>query len=47
MGKLVKINPDGTQMIKLVKPENGPMGFFIAKGSAKFGSGRYPRNKYP
>lgn len=39
MGKLLKMYPDGAQVIQLVKPENGPIGFFIAKGSAKYGNG--------
>ncbi|XP_053381041.1 uncharacterized protein LOC123551801 [Mercenaria mercenaria] len=39
MGKLLKVNPDGTQIIQLVKPENGPIGFFIANGSGKYGNG--------
>lgn len=39
IGKLQRVNPDGTQVIQLKKPEDGPVGFFIAKGSAKYGNG--------
>ncbi|KAL4219301.1 hypothetical protein ACF0H5_021880 [Mactra antiquata] len=39
IGKLMKMYPDGTQVIQLTKPDNGPIGFFIAKGSAKYGNG--------
>lgn len=40
IGRLIKVNPDGTQVIQLYKPENGPIGFFIAKGNPKCGNGK-------
>ena len=39
IGKLQKMNTDGTQVIKLTKPDNGPIGFYIAKGNAKYRNG--------
>lgn len=41
IGKLQMVNPDGTQVIQLTKPEDEPIGFFIAKGNAKYGNGQY------
>ncbi|XP_052789913.1 uncharacterized protein LOC128224199 isoform X2 [Mya arenaria] len=39
IGRLQRLNPDGSQQIQLVKPDDGPLGFFISKGNAKFGNG--------
>ena len=35
------MNTDGTQVIKLTKPDNGPIGFYIAKGNAKYRNGQF------
>lgn len=39
IGRLQRLNPDGTQVIQITRPEDGPVGFFIAKGNAKYGKG--------
>ncbi|KAH3791195.1 uncharacterized protein LOC127838814 [Dreissena polymorpha] len=39
IGQLQKINHDGTQVVRLTKPESGPLGFYITKGNAKYGNG--------
>ncbi|XP_071496178.1 uncharacterized protein [Diadema antillarum] len=39
IGRLLAVKPDGTQVIQLVKPPNGPFGFYIAKGTSSHGDG--------
>ncbi len=39
IGKLLAINPDGTQHLELIKPPHGPFGFYIARGNAKYNHG--------
>ena len=39
VGQLKKINCDGTQVVELSKPKDGPFGFYIARGSAKYNHG--------
>ncbi|XP_072016563.1 uncharacterized protein [Amphiura filiformis] len=39
VGKLISSDPNGTQVIELVKPPAGPFGFYIARGTYDFGSG--------
>ena len=39
IGKLRQLNPDGTQVVELMKPPHGPYGFCIARGNAKYGRG--------
>lgn len=39
IGQLKQINCDGTQVIELSKPKDGPFGFYIARGSAKYNHG--------
>ncbi|XP_021365535.1 uncharacterized protein LOC110458247 isoform X2 [Mizuhopecten yessoensis] len=39
LGKLLKLNQDGTQVIQIHKPKHGPVGFFIARGNAQFNHG--------
>ncbi|XP_063966196.1 uncharacterized protein KIAA1614-like [Lytechinus pictus] len=39
IGRLLDIKPDRTQVIELVKPPNGPFGFYIAKGTSANGNG--------
>ena len=39
IGRLQQINCDGTQVIELSKPKDGPFGFYIARGSAKYNHG--------
>ena len=39
VGKLQRMNPDGTQVVELTRPPNGPLGFFIAQGSSKYKQG--------
>ncbi|KAK3588508.1 hypothetical protein CHS0354_022982 [Potamilus streckersoni] len=47
LGKLLQLNPDGSQLIQLIRPSNEQLGFFIAKGNAKFNNGNYVRgNKF-
>ncbi|XP_077986938.1 uncharacterized protein LOC144441254 [Glandiceps talaboti] len=39
VGRILKSNVDGTQVIELVRPPSGPFGFYIARGNEKFGRG--------
>ncbi|XP_041370350.1 uncharacterized protein LOC121384160 isoform X1 [Gigantopelta aegis] len=39
LGKLIGINPDGSQLVELKKPPNGPIGFYIARGTANYDYG--------
>lgn len=39
IGKLQRTYIDGTQVVQLTKPKDGPIGFFITKGNAKYGNG--------
>ena len=39
VGHLISRDPDGSQVIELVKPPAGPFGFYIARGTYDFGSG--------
>ena len=41
IGMLQKINLDGTQIVRLLKPADGPFGFYIARGSAKYNHGKW------
>ncbi|KAK3088831.1 hypothetical protein FSP39_024280 [Pinctada imbricata] len=34
--RLLETNPDGTQLIQLSRPQDGPIGLYIAKGNSKF-----------
>ena len=39
IGKLLNLNPDGTQALELNKPPHGPFGFYIARGNVKYNHG--------
>ncbi|KAI8518467.1 hypothetical protein Bbelb_044840 [Branchiostoma belcheri] len=39
IGRLVKMMPDNTQVIELIKPPHGPFGFYIARGNEKYNHG--------
>jgi len=39
IGKLRKLNSDGTQVVELVKPPHGPFGFYIGRGNAQYNHG--------
>ena len=39
IGKLLHLNPDGSQVLELNKPPHGPFGFYIARGNAKYNHG--------
>ena len=39
IGRLQKVNADGTQVIELYRPHQGPFGFYIAKG-VQFSNGK-------
>ncbi|XP_046578012.1 uncharacterized protein LOC124285789 [Haliotis rubra] len=39
IGKLKEVNPDGSQIIELSKPPDGPIGFYIAKGTVNYDYG--------
>ncbi|XP_071097524.1 uncharacterized protein [Haliotis cracherodii] len=39
IGKLKAVNPDGSQIIELSKPPDGPIGFYIAKGTVNYDYG--------
>ena len=39
IGKLLHLNPDGSQILELNKPPHGPFGFYIARGNAKYNHG--------
>ena len=45
VGHLISRDPDGSQVIELVKPPAGPFGFYIARGTYDFGSGNKHRKK--
>lgn len=38
-GRLVQAYPDGTLLIELSRPANGPFGFVISRGKGRPGSG--------
>ena len=40
VGKLLQMNPDGSQTVELIKPPSGPFGFYIARGTSAIGSGK-------
>ncbi len=44
VGKLLHLNSDGSQVVELVKPPSGPFGFYIARGTSNFGSGKYTQS---
>ena len=41
VGRLVKMNPDGTQIVELRRPANGHLSFFIAQGNLKYKKGKH------
>ncbi|CAH1271598.1 PARD6A [Branchiostoma lanceolatum] len=41
IGRLVKMMPDNTQVIELIKPPHGPFGFYIARGNEKYNHGLF------
>ncbi|ELU17304.1 hypothetical protein CAPTEDRAFT_79524, partial [Capitella teleta] len=41
IGKLMHVNEDGTQIIELARPKDGPMGFYVAKGNAQYKHGEF------
>jgi hypothetical protein len=36
----MQVNEDGTQVIELTRPKDGPMGFYLAKGNAQYKLGK-------
>ena len=43
IGTLLRLNPDGTRVVRLTKPPHGPYGFYIAKGGVEFNYGELGR----
>ncbi|PIK60833.1 hypothetical protein BSL78_02233 [Apostichopus japonicus] len=39
IGRVLEVYDDGTRLVRLVKPPNGPFGFYIAKGASTNGPG--------
>ena len=41
LGHLIKLNSDGSQLVELEKPPQGPYGFYLGRGNANYNHGKY------
>ena len=43
--RLLEVHKDRSQLVQLTKPQDGPIGLYIAKGNAKFRHGKLRTNR--